>query len=64
MTEKHPLLSKTIIVGLIQIGISFSPDAKAWVSANPDAYASGIGILIIALRYITEKPIKRKLTKS
>lgn len=57
--RKHILLSKTVVVALIQLGAArLSPGLAKWVSENPEVYAEIIAFLMISLRYVTNSSVR------
>lgn len=62
MTEKldikKPWQSKTIITNLVVIASAFIPQVGEWVAANPEAYASLVGLANTGIRFITVGKIK------
>lgn len=55
--SKYPWQSKTLWSNLAAAVIPFIPHASDWVAANPQAYCMGLGVLNMALRFVSQKKI-------
>lgn len=57
MDGKSPLFSKSNWAGLLMCAAPFIPGAQPWIVANPELYSVGVGLIVIALRAVTGRPI-------
>lgn len=56
-TEKKIWQSKTMWTGLIVSIAAFFPPIRGWIVANPEAFSSIIGAVILGLRIVTKDAI-------
>ncbi len=54
---KYPWQSKTILANAVVGLASLFPPASSWISANPEAFTFGMGVLNMVLRCLSEKKI-------
>jgi len=58
-TGKNPLKSKTLWFNLVVAALAlFSPETRAWLSANPEVVMTTFGLINIILRFVTKGKIE------
>lgn len=57
MESKKPWQSKTIWASLIVAIAAFFPPISAWISQNPEMFATVLTALFVAIRFITNGKI-------
>lgn len=63
MGQTHPkpiYRSKTFGVATLNVvALHVVPGAKEWVAAHPEAYAEILTVVMITMRYVTNRAVKR-----